>query len=37
VWLVKSLPLGALRVAVLAVVLYAAVALLRAGMGRSTA
>ncbi len=37
VWLVKSLPLGALRVAVLAVVLYAAVTLLRAGMGRSTA
>jgi uncharacterized membrane protein YfcA len=37
VWLVKSLPLGALRVVVLAVVLYAAVTLLRAGMGRSTA
>jgi len=34
VWLVKSLPLGALRVVVLAVVLYAAVTLLRAGMSR---
>jgi uncharacterized membrane protein YfcA len=34
VWLVKSLPLGALRVVVLAVVLYAAVTLLRAGLGR---
>ena len=32
VWLVKSLPLEALRVVVLAVVLYAAVGLLRAGM-----
>jgi uncharacterized membrane protein YfcA len=36
VWLVKSLPLGALRVVVLAVVLYAAVTLLRAGLGRAT-
>jgi uncharacterized membrane protein YfcA len=35
VWVVKSLPLGALRVVVLAVVLYAAVSLLRAGLGRS--
>jgi len=34
VWLVKSLPLGALRVMVLAVVLYAAVTLLRAGLSR---
>ena len=34
VWLVKSLPLGALRVLVLAVVAYVAVTLLRAGMGR---
>ncbi len=33
VWLVKSLPLGALRVLVLGVVLYVAVTLLRAGMG----
>jgi uncharacterized membrane protein YfcA len=37
VWLVKSLPLGALRVLVLAVVVYASVTLLRAGMGRSSA
>ena len=36
VWLVKSLPLGVLRVVVLAVVLYAAVTLLRSGMGRAT-
>ena len=34
VWLVKSLPLGALRVLVLAVVLYVSVTLLRAGLGR---
>jgi uncharacterized membrane protein YfcA len=34
VWLVKSLPLEGLRVLVLAVVLYAAVTLLRAGMDR---
>lgn len=34
VWLVKSLPLGALRVLVLAVVVYVSVTLLRAGMGR---
>jgi uncharacterized membrane protein YfcA len=36
VWLVKSLPLGALRVLVLAVVVYASVTLLRAGMARVT-
>jgi uncharacterized membrane protein YfcA len=36
VWLVKSLPLGALRVVVLVVVVYAAVGLLRAGMGRGS-
>ncbi|MGE5346647.1 MAG: sulfite exporter TauE/SafE family protein [Acidithiobacillales bacterium] len=35
VWLVKSLPLGALRVLVLAVVLYVAVTLLRSGMGQT--
>jgi uncharacterized membrane protein YfcA len=35
VWLVKSLPLEALRVLVLAVVLYVAVTLLRAGTGRA--
>jgi len=35
VWLVKSLPLGALRVLVLAVVLYVATTLLRAGMSTS--
>jgi len=34
VWLVKSLPLGALRVLVLAVVVYVSVTLLRSGMGR---
>lgn len=34
VWLVKSLPLGALRVVVLAVVVYVAVTLLRSAMGR---
>ncbi len=34
VWLVKSLPLGGLRVVILAVVLYAALTLLRAGLGR---
>jgi uncharacterized membrane protein YfcA len=34
VWLVKSLPLGALRVLVLAVVLYVAVTLLRSGIHR---
>ncbi len=34
VWLVKSLPLGALRVLVLGVVVYVAVTLLRAGMRR---
>jgi uncharacterized membrane protein YfcA len=34
VWLVKSLPLGALRVLVLAVVVYVSVTLLRAGMAR---
>ena len=37
VWLVKSLPLGALRVLVLAVVLYVAVSLLRARTGGDTA
>ena len=36
VWLVQSLPIEALRAVVLAVVLYAAVTLLRAGMGRAT-
>jgi uncharacterized membrane protein YfcA len=36
VWLVKSLPLGALRGLVLIVVAYAAVTLLRAGMRRDT-
>jgi uncharacterized membrane protein YfcA len=34
VWLVKSLPLGALRALVLAVVVYVAVTLLRSGMHR---
>ncbi|MEO8431108.1 MAG: sulfite exporter TauE/SafE family protein [Acidobacteriota bacterium] len=34
VWLVKSLPLEALRVLVLAVVVYVSITLLRAGMGR---
>jgi uncharacterized membrane protein YfcA len=34
VWLVKSLPLGALRVLVLAVVVYVSVTLLRAGLRR---
>jgi uncharacterized membrane protein YfcA len=34
VWLVKSLPLGALRVLVLAVVVYVSVTLLRSGLGR---
>jgi uncharacterized membrane protein YfcA len=37
VWLVKSLPLGALRALVLAVVVYVAVTLLRAGTGRGSA
>ena len=34
VWLVKSLPLEALRVLVLAVVVYVAISLLRSGMRR---
>jgi uncharacterized membrane protein YfcA len=34
VWLVKSLPLGALRVLVLAVIVYVSITLLRSGMGR---
>lgn len=37
VWLVTSLPLLALRWLVLVVVLYAAITLLRAGLGRATA
>jgi len=34
VWVVKSLPLEALRVLVLAVVVYASVTLLRSGLDR---